>query len=222
MTSADRYLSPTQAAGVYDRIGRWQDTQGFYERPAVDAMVGAGRFERATAVVEVGCGTGGLAARLLGDQLPAGATYRALDVSLTMVELTQERLQQWPGRATASQIDGSAPWPVPDASADRVVAAYVLDLLSPAALTAFFDEAGRVLRPGGLVATVSLTPGRHGLPAVVSGVWTRLWRLHPRLTGGCRPIDPAAALPSGWRVHTDVRVTAWGVSSRVLVAEPPG
>jgi ubiquinone/menaquinone biosynthesis C-methylase UbiE len=222
VTGPDRYLTPAQAAAVYDRIGRWQDTQGFYERRAVEAMVRAGRFERATAVVEVGCGTGGLAARLLSDHLPADATYRALDVSATMVRLTEDRLAQWPGRATVSRIDGISPWPTPDASADRVVAAYVLDLLSPAALMAFFVEAGRVMRPGGLVATVSLTPGGRGLPAVVSDVWTRLWRLYPRLTGGCRPVDPAAALPSGWRIHTDLNVTAWNVSSRVLVAEPPG
>jgi hypothetical protein len=37
------YLSPEQAAAVYDRIGRWQDTQAFYERQAVAALIRARR-----------------------------------------------------------------------------------------------------------------------------------------------------------------------------------
>jgi ubiquinone/menaquinone biosynthesis C-methylase UbiE len=215
-----RYLTPEQAASVYDRIGQWQDTQAFYERPAVDAMVQAGRFGRATDVVEVGCGTGALADRLLTMQLPDDARYTALDVSATMLGLARDRLRGWGERVLVDGINGHDPWPVPDSSADRVVATYVLDLLSPAATTAFFAEAARVLRQDGVVTTVSLTGGTGGLARVVSAGWSALWRIHPRLTGGCRPVDTGALLPPGWQVHTHLVVTSWAITSSVLVAGP--
>ncbi len=213
MAIASRYLTPEQAASVYDRIGRWQDTQGFYEGPAVDAMVLAGHFDRATNVVEVGCGTGALAERLLAGQLRDEARYVALDVSPTMVGLARDRLRGWGERVVVEGVSGHDPWPVPDASADRVVATYLLDLLSPAATTAFFAEAARVLRDDGTVTTVSLTGGTRGLARLVSVGWSAVWRLHPRLTGGCRPVDTEALLPPGWRVHTRRTLTSWAITS---------
>lgn len=220
MASARRYLTPEQAASVYDLIGRWQDTQGFYERPAVDAMVRAAHFDRASNVVEVGCGTGALADRLLATQLPDDARYTALDVSPTMVGLARGRLHRWGERARVEGINGHDAWPVPDSSADCVVATYVLDLLSPAATTAFFAEAARVLRHDGLVTTVSLAAGTRGLARVVSAGWSTLWRVHPRLTGGCRPVDPEALMPPGWRLRTHGVVTSWAITSSVLVSGP--
>lgn len=215
----DRYLSPEQAAAVYDRVGRWQDTQGFYERPAVDALIRAGQFEVATDVVEVGCGTGALAARLLDAHLPDTARYVALDVSATMVGLAQKALGDWSDRVRVERIDGHDPWPVPDSGADRVVAVYVLDLMAPVAIEAFFAEAGRVLRPGGMVTIASLAPGTHGISRLVSACWYQIWRINPHLAGGCRPVDIAALLPTGWHVNATKTITRWAITSTVLVIE---
>ena len=196
-----RYLSPKQAAKTYDRVGRLQDTQGFYERPAVDTLVKAGRFDEAEHVLEIGCGTGALAARLLADGLPSTASYTGLDVSPRMVEICRTRLEPWVGRARAERVDGRSRWHIPEGSVDRVVASYVLDLLAPEALAGFVAEAARVLRPGGLVAVASLTPGRTTATRLISNVWTAAWRLSPHLTGGCRPIDASTALQAGWNVE---------------------
>jgi ubiquinone/menaquinone biosynthesis C-methylase UbiE len=219
VAGVDRYLSPEQAAAVYDRVGRWQDTQSFYEHSAVDALVRAARFDVATSVVEVGCGTGALAERLLRTDLPSAARYVALDVSPTMVGLTQRRLRGWVDRVRIDRVDGRGTWPLPDSVADRVVATYLLDLLGPPAIEAFFAEARRVLRPGGLVATASLAADAGGIPGLVSAAWSRLWRLNPHLTAGCRPVDVAALLPVGWRVDTARTITNWAIPSTVLVAE---
>ena len=219
--SPDRYLSPEQAAAVYDRIGRWQDTQAFYEHRALDILVRAGRFGTASSVVEVGCGTGALADRLLAGHLPADARYVGLDVSSRMVALAGDRLRAWPGRAEVIRVDGRSAWPVPGAAADRILSAYVLDLFAPAAIAAFLVEAARVLRPGGLMAIASLAPAPRGLPRLVSTGWLRLWRLNPRLTGGCRPVDLAAYLPAGWAVQAAQSTTSFGITTGVLVAERP-
>ena len=42
----------------YDRIGRSQDTQRFYEDPPTDHLWEFTDFETAASVVELGCGTG--------------------------------------------------------------------------------------------------------------------------------------------------------------------
>jgi SAM-dependent methyltransferase len=216
------YLSPEQAARVYDRIGRWQDTQAFYERQATDLLTRLGRFDSATSVVEIGCGTGAFAAGLLTAVLPQKARYVGLDVSPRMVGLARRRLAPWSDRAEVLRVDGQDPWPAPDGGADRVVATYVLDLLSPEAIAAFLDEAARVLRPDGLLLTAGLAPGPGGLPRLVSDLWTQVWRLDPRLTGGCRPLDPDAGRPPGWSVQAERRVTSWGITSSVVVARPEG
>jgi SAM-dependent methyltransferase len=138
-----------------------------------------------------------------------------------MVALTGARLRGWPSRAAVVRVDGRNRWPLPDRSTDRVVCVYVLDLLAPADIETFFAEAARVLRPDGLVAVASLTPAPGGPAHLISSGWLRLWRLNPRLTGGCRPVDLASRLPTGWSVRTDQTITSFGITSAVMIAEPP-
>lgn len=75
-----------------------------------------------------------------------------------------------------------------------------------------------MLRQDGMVTTVSLAGGTGGLTRLVSTVWSAVWRVHPRLTGGCRPVDTKALLPPGWRLLTHRLVTSWAITSSVLVA----
>ena len=154
----DRYVTHDQARRIYDRIGRWQDARPGTERRALDALVDHGAFERAHAVLELGCGTGRFAERLLRERLPAGATYLGVDVSPHMVGLARDTVAPWASRARIELSDGSMRLPAADGSVDRVVCTYVLDLLAPHDIAAFLGEARRVLRPGGLLALASLAP----------------------------------------------------------------
>jgi hypothetical protein len=80
-------------------------------------------------------------------------------------------------------------------------------------------ESLRLLIPGGLACLVSLTHGRSTLARLVSRSWQRIWRLSPRLVGGCRPIDLRLLLESeSWEVNEDVVIESWGVPSQVVVA----
>lgn len=212
------YLTTEQAAAFYDRIGRWQDTQAFYESPAVEDLVRSGDFEQARSVVEVGCGTGALAERLLSRQLPEDATYLGLDVSSHMVSLARDRVRPWTDRARIVSVDGRSAWPIEDHSCDRVVATYVLDLLSPEAIAMFFAEAARVLRTDGVVAMTSLAPADRGAARLLSAAWMRLFSVDPRLTGGCRPIVLVDHLPAGWRPVHRTTFRAYGIRSSVLIA----
>lgn len=69
-TKMSRTLSHGKAKAFYDRLGRRQDWQAFFEDRAVEDMIEHGCFGRARAVCEFGCGTGRLAQRLLREFLP--------------------------------------------------------------------------------------------------------------------------------------------------------
>jgi ubiquinone/menaquinone biosynthesis C-methylase UbiE len=212
-------LPPEIAARVYDKIGRLQDTQSPFERPALDRLITTGRFDAATSVFELGCGTGSMAHRLLSDHLPPQSTYRGVDVSSRMVTLASARIAPFADRASVTHTDGRLPLPAADHSADRFVAAYVLDLLPHQYATRVIDEAHRLLVPGGLACLASLSHGRSTVSRLVSRSWQRIWRLSPRLVGGCRPIDLRRLLdPDSWEVNEDVVIESWGVPSQVVVA----
>jgi ubiquinone/menaquinone biosynthesis C-methylase UbiE len=217
---AERYVSHGQARWIYDHIGRRQDTRPLSERRALDALVERAAFERAGAVLELGCGTGRLAARLLAERLPAGARYQGLDVSPRMVELARAAVAPWGDRARVDQTGGAMDLPAAHASCDRFVSTYVLDLLSPGDTLRLLQEAHRVLRPGGLLALASLTPGRAPVSRALTAAWRAVWRLEPSITGGCRPVELAERLPAGhWRVRSRLTVTDLVLASEVVIAE---
>jgi ubiquinone/menaquinone biosynthesis C-methylase UbiE len=184
-----RYLSPAQAKRFYDRFGSRQDWQAFYENAADDDLIEHSALGSAHSVLEFGCGTGALAARLLQRHLPADARYVGLDISGTMASLAQERLKPWSDRARVCQSDGCARIPEPDRSFDRFVSTYVFDLLSPDFIDQLLSEAHRLLVPGGKLCLVSMTFGASRLSRLVCWGWLRLWRLRTGIVGGCHPIE---------------------------------
>jgi hypothetical protein len=95
-------LTSEQARQVYDRIGRAQDWQRFYENAATADLVAHAGFDAAHSIVELGCGTGRFAAGLLTRHLPADASYVGVDLSPRMVALASERLRPWRDRARVS------------------------------------------------------------------------------------------------------------------------
>jgi ubiquinone/menaquinone biosynthesis C-methylase UbiE len=217
--TAEPTLSHAAARALYDRIGRWQDTQRFYEDEATADLIAHADLQHAHSIFEFGVGTGRLAARLLRDHLPATARYFGIDISATMVTLTRERLAPWRDRARVEQSDGSPDILAPDRTFDRLLSTYVLDLLSREDIAAFLAEARRVLAPKGLLCLVSATHGRTPSERLIMGLAGRLHALSPTLVGGCRAIDLASALErDSWRVIHHAVVSKWAIPSEVLVA----
>ena len=76
-----------------------------------------------------------------------------------------------------------------------------------------------MLRPGGLLALASLTPGRAPAARALTAAWRGVWRLDPALMGGCRPVELAALLdPEQWAVRVHLTVTDVVLASEVVVA----
>jgi ubiquinone/menaquinone biosynthesis C-methylase UbiE len=169
-------------------MGRKQDGQR-YERRALEELVKSSEFSRASAVFELGCGTGAFAQSLLAKELPADSSYLGVDVSSTMCRIASERLAGFGSRAGVEQSDGKLEQLGPAGAFDRFVSTYVLDLLGDDAIARALGEAYRLLAPGGLLCLASLTHWPAGLPGLVSGLWSGLRNLAPVALGGCRPIE---------------------------------
>ena len=213
---------PLDAAGsrrFYDRFGRLQDTQRFYEDPTVHRLVELADFERSESVFELGCGTGRVAVDLLTSALSPSASYFGVDVSTTMVELATTRLARWSERAKVQLIQPPAvELPGADGAFDRFLATYVFDILSSEDARSLIAEAARLLRPGGLLAVVSLTKGTTPASRIVATGWNVLATRWPTLVGGCRPIELRELITGPeWRLeHVEV-IVRYGVPSEVFV-----
>lgn len=223
MSDKGRTLDSAAAQAYYDRFGKKQDSQGFYEGPALDALVAHATFQDSRCVFEFGCGTGKFADRLLEKHLPPSASYFGCDVSPVMIGLAKCRLEAYGARAHLVLSDGAIRFPLPDHSVDRVISSYVLDLLSADDTKSFFSEARRVLMPGGKLCIASLTRGVSLPSRIVSCLWMSIFRLNPALVGGCRPIQvDACGNLQEWQVVHRTVVTPFGIPSEVLVLETTG
>ncbi len=212
-------LEKHQVKAFYDRFGKKQDSQAFYEDPAVDEMVRNADFGTAESVVEFGCGTGRFAERLLSGHLPQSARYWGCDISETMVALARERVRPFGHRAEVVRTEGGTSLPLLDGSADRFVSSFVLDILPDREIDQVVEEAGRVLREGGRIGLVSLTEPIGPLSSLVMTVWKALYSFRPSLTGGCRPIRLGRRFASsGWEIVHQQKVATFGIPCEILVA----
>jgi ubiquinone/menaquinone biosynthesis C-methylase UbiE len=136
---------------VFDRVAGVYDTellQVVAYRPAQDEVVAQLRSAGSRRVLDVGCGTGILAARLSEDLHPDLVT--GCDFSAGMLEQAATRSQ------TVSWIQGDAVHlPVPDGTVDAVVSTHAFHFFPQAeALTEFH----RVLAPDGRLVVGLVNP----------------------------------------------------------------
>jgi len=214
-------LTRSQARQFYDRFGSKQDSQGFYEDRALDDLIAHADFAQAHSLFELGCGTGRFAQRLLEQYLPAKASYLGMDLSETMIQLAQKRLEPFASRARVIHSSGEMQFPLPDKSVDRVIAAYVFDLLSEEDIARAIDEAQRILLPDGRLCLVSLSQGVNFASRLVCRLWSGVFRLRPAAVGGCRPIRLLPLFDAGpWTVTYRRVLTQFAVPSEVLIASP--
>jgi ubiquinone/menaquinone biosynthesis C-methylase UbiE len=169
-------------------------------------------------VLEIGCGTGAVTARLVG----RGATVTALDQNPEMLERARARLADAPPGAvtwlerTAAEIDG-----LPPGAFDAVVASLALSEMSPGERRFVLRAAAERLRPGGVLVVGDEVRPRGG-PARVLHALLRApqaalgWLLAGALS---RPIPDLAGelAAAGLALRCERRFLAGGLA--VLVAE---
>jgi len=216
-----RTLTSEEAKTYYDHFGIKQDSQSFYEAPALQALVKNSHFARANSVFEFGCGTGHFALELLTKHLPPTAKYKGTDISNTMIQIASSRLVPHSQRATVTLASEGSALPAEDNSIDRFVSNYVLDLLSNESAAKVLDDAYRTLSSNGLLCLASLTKGVSPISRFTMSVWQSLFSVNPAWVGGCRPTELTDYLQSDkWNVRYKEVVVAWGIPSEVVAASP--
>jgi SAM-dependent methyltransferase len=212
-------LSRPEVRRVYDRIGRKQDTQAFYEDRATANLVPQLDLANAHAVFEFGCGTGRFAASLLRNHLPETATYCAVDISPVMAAIARERLAPFGSRVEVRLTEGEPPTGEPSEFYDRFISNFVLDLLSVEDIDAVVHEAHRILCPGGLLGLSSLTEGFTPASRAFGWLWAQVHSLRPTIVGGCRALELLKLLSQNeWQILHHGRVAPLGIALEAVVA----
>ncbi len=187
MSGADR---GEPGADVWSRrpLAALYDLQLPLERRALQALARGLRVDRGDRVLDVGTGTGAMLRELAAlPDPPRLAT--GVDRSAAMLARVPSLPRGWElVEADAAEL------PFDSASFDRVVLGYLLHLLDREERRAVLAEAQRVLRPGGLLGTITVAPpvGR-----TAQAVWAPLRAVARRgggLLRGLLPLDPTDEL----------------------------
>jgi ubiquinone/menaquinone biosynthesis C-methylase UbiE len=144
---------PTDVAGAYDRWSQVYDADVNPTRDLDAAMLRRLDFDlRDRDVLEIGCGTGKNTAWLAEH----ARSVVTMDFSAGMLAQAQWRISSPHVRFVRHDV--REPWPLADASIDRVIGNLVLEHIET--LDGVFAEAARVLRDGGECYFCELHPYR--------------------------------------------------------------
>jgi demethylmenaquinone methyltransferase / 2-methoxy-6-polyprenyl-1,4-benzoquinol methylase len=199
---------------LYDGLARFYDTWGnLTESRARKRAFVLAAVQDGQDILEVAVGTG----LVFLDVVRANPSGRnaGIDLSPGMLAKAKKRLRASGctnyelSTGTAFEIDEEA------ASFDTLLNSYMFDLIDERDWPRILSEFRRVLRPGGRLVLVGMTRGeRFG-----SGIYERLYRLSPRLMGGCRGVQLAGPLEeSGFVIESRSYVQQMLFPSEVILA----
>jgi ubiquinone/menaquinone biosynthesis C-methylase UbiE len=206
-------LPPEKVASTYRRVAPIYDVWARLTEQRARARC----FELASvrdgeSVLEVAVGTG-----LLFEQLVRGNPHgRTEGVDLTdgMLARAQTKVRDLPGEhhlaiGDARRLDFA------DTLFDLLVNNYMFDLLPEEHFAPVLAEFRRVLRPAGRLVLVNMAIS----DALPSRIWESLYRLDPRILGGCRGVSLARAVAeAGFVVEHEERLSQLGFPSEIVVA----
>lgn len=154
-----------------------------YPLEVVEAAMAAGRLERGSRVLEIGCGTGQLSVDLAG----RGVELVAVEMGPHLAARARRNLAGFP---TAHVETGRfESWPLDGRTFDAVVAASAFHWLGPER----FAKCAAALRPGGFLVILHVHHVRGGSPGFFEAtqpIYTK-WGLSD--DPGFRPLSPAEA-----------------------------
>lgn len=212
-----RVLTETEVRDLYDRMAFSYDYWGAAtDSRAHETALDFGAIEDGETVLEVGVGTGRLFSRMARGN-PSGRNC-GVDISRGMLARAARRVGTIHGENLLG-IASAYDLPFAEESFDIVFGAYILDILPDDAFEAVLREWNRVTKPGGRLVLANMARGDRWY----CGLWGVLYRLHPKIMGGCRPVSVAPYLaPAQWQLRERRNVVQSTFPSEVILAVKGG
>jgi ubiquinone/menaquinone biosynthesis C-methylase UbiE len=189
-------VSQNEIAKVYDALAKFYDIWGnLTESRARNRALELAEIKNVLNILEVAVGTG-LAFYEIVKRNPDG-TNIGIDISAGMLKKAEKRLSRLSEanyelkQASAFSLEGE------DGQFDVLINNYMFDLIPFDQMDAVLAEFKRVLKKGGKLVLVNMTSGEK----FGSGIYDLIYRVSPRLMGGCRGIRLSEKLKEhGFRV----------------------
>jgi ubiquinone/menaquinone biosynthesis C-methylase UbiE len=210
-------VSQEEIPRLYGRIAPFYDfwaagTEGRARRVCLERA----RVRDGESILEVAVGTG-LAFRELVRANPSGVT-EGVDLTEQMLDRARLKVAGLPGQHRL-RVGDARHLDFADGTFELLVNAYMFDLLAEADFAPVLAEFRRVLKPGGRLAVVNMAVAR-GPSHQLYGL---MYRLSPRLLGGCRGVALGPFLEAAGFVDVEVEVVSQlGFPSEVVTARLPG
>ena len=194
----DARIPQTRIAGLYDRISPLYDLWAkLTETRARKRALELADIRDGKNILEVAVGTG-LAFYEIARRNPHG-TNTGIDLSAGMLARAWSRLKTLPHSNYALREGDAFDLDIEDNSIDTLMNTYMFDLIPHADAGKILLEFRRVLRPGGKLVLVNMTEAQ----GFGSGIYKWIYRMSPRLMGGCRPVELTGELEkAGFDIDT--------------------
>ena len=179
----DARVPQNEIAGIYDSISKIYDIWGkLTESRARSRALELAEIKNGQKILEVAVGTG-LAFYEIVKRNPDG-TNIGIDLSPGMLKKAEKRLRRLSGANFELRKASAFSLEVGNAQFDVLVNNYMFDLIPFDQMDAVLSEFKRVLKKGGKLILVNMTSGEK----FGSGIYDFIYRISPRLMGGCRGI----------------------------------
>ena len=210
-----RQLSETEIRDLYDRQAFSYDPWSILteSRAHQEALSLAGVLPGET-ILEVGVGTGRLLREIVAAN-PTGLNV-GIDISRGMLARANAKMPELAAQGRL-HIGSAFALPYQDGCFDAVAGAYVLDIIPDQALVTVLREWRRVSKADGRLVLADMIQGSRWY----SQFWGLLCDLHPKLMGGCRPVNAKPYLrAAGWEIAERRELTQCTFPSEVILARP--
>lgn len=176
-------VSQNEIAKVYDSLAKFYDIWGnLTESRARRRALELAEIKNGQNILEVAVGTG-LAFFEIVKRNPDG-TNIGIDISAGMLKKAENRLSPLSGSHYALKKSSAFDLEAEDEQFDVLMNNYMFDLISFDQMDAVLEEFKRVLKKGAKLVLVNMTLGEK----FGSGIYDLMYRISPRLMGGCRGI----------------------------------
>ena len=179
----DARVSQSEIPGIYDALSKTYDIWGkLAETKARNRGLQLADIHDGQKILEVAVGTG-LAFYEIVKQNPNG-TNTGIDISRGMLKKAEKRLFPLSNANYQLKIGNAFSLEEETEYFDLLVNSYMFDLIAFNQMDAVLKEFKRVLKKKGRLILVNMTAGE----TFGSGIYSLIYRISPRLFGGCRGV----------------------------------